>query len=215
MAAMPSRRAGAASSAWWALAALALAADCGDGVQPKGTSGGSAGTTLVAGGALPFSASQATVLLGEGACAAAGVGHAAYAKLVASERSDTCAAWQAGSALASNRTIEVLLVDPLAAAGLVAVGAYPVSATPGAAGAHALVAVRQAGGACEVSALPASAGTVQVTGSTAGRLAGTVVAYLASGGEVIGAFDAAPCAVAASVDLCTGEVAPATSNCAP
>jgi hypothetical protein len=200
--------------AGWTLLALALQAGCsGLSAQPSG--GADGGTVLVAGGPLPFSAGVGTLLAGEAACASGGIGHAAFALVVGSERPALCQDWLAGGAAARERTIELLLVDPEAPDATLALGAYPVTLDPVAAGRHALVAVHQADASCRVSAVRASTGTVAVTSWEGGRLGGTVVADLPAGGQVIGAFDAAACAASAAADLCLGEVAPVTSSCVP
>jgi hypothetical protein len=194
------------------LLVLALFSGCAEEANEQGGFGPGGGASLVASGALPFSASQGTVLEGAGACASSGL-EASYAKLVASQLSGLCGTWQAGVAPAHNRTIELVMIDPEADGGAVGVGSYAVSLEPSASGRHALLAVRQTDGACVVSAIHATAGSVELTLVSGERLAGTVVAQLAGGGEVSGAFDAAACTVDVAADLCSGEVEPVTTGC--
>jgi hypothetical protein len=214
MAAVLPRRRRVPRLASWTLLSLALQAGCSD-EAAQAPGGTDSGTVLVAGDPLPFSASAATALAGEAACASGRIDHAAYVLVVGSERPALCADWLAGGAVAGERTIELLLVDPEAAGATLALGAYPVTLDPVAEGRHALVAVHQADALCRVSAVRASTGTVAVSSWSAGRVAGTVVANLPSGSQVIGAFDATACAAVAAADLCSGEVAAATSTCAP
>ncbi|HVO19681.1 MAG TPA: hypothetical protein VMU15_10520 [Anaeromyxobacter sp.] len=207
---------------WLALLLLALALTAGCDVKSFPPAGFPAdGAALVVnGGPLRLGADQAAAVAGSAPCAPSGAPpyELAWGEIIASNEAGVCGLLLAGEEKPSRLTIRVLvaLPGPPGSPISLSAGAYPVAATPGdGTGPWAMLSVLASDTLCRLEELPAVDGLISLTAVESGHLQGTVEAFLAGGGTVLGTFGVDLCAATLAGDACAGAPALASPTCAP